>query len=119
MEKNLFIDVELRTRNKQRQREKYVTFELDYLWNLNNYCKLKMYDFEIYAVIDVYSRYIIWIYIEVFERTTVNVVRQYFDMFERIKNLSLRIRSNKNEKTNLTTHVHYDWLTIIVRNTLI
>ena len=34
-----------------------------------------MFDFEIYVEIDVYSRYIIWIYVDVTAHTTLNVYK--------------------------------------------
>jgi hypothetical protein len=39
--------------------------------------KLAPYGIEIYAAIDAYSRYVVWIYVGVSGMTAVSVVRQY------------------------------------------
>jgi hypothetical protein len=41
--------------------------------------KLEAYGFEIYAAIDGYSRFVIWIYVGISARTAISVYRQYLD----------------------------------------
>ena len=52
-------------------------FDSDYLWFINDHYKLNFFDIEIYADIDAYSQYIIWIYIELFNHTAVNALVQF------------------------------------------
>ena len=47
----------------------------NWLWSVDGYLKLEPYGIEIYAAIDAYSRYIIWIYCGITARTGVSVVR--------------------------------------------
>ena len=47
----------------------------NWLWLVDSYLKLEPYGIEIYAAIDAYSRYIIWIYCGITARTGVSVVR--------------------------------------------
>ena len=39
--------------------------------------KLSRFEFEIYEAIDAYSRYIVWCYIGIYNRTAVSVNKQY------------------------------------------
>jgi hypothetical protein len=41
--------------------------------------KLEPFGFEVYAAIDGYSRFIIWIYVGVSARTAISVVSKYLD----------------------------------------
>lgn len=41
--------------------------------------KLEPFGFDIYAAIDGYSQFIIWIYVGVSARTAVSVLSQYLD----------------------------------------
>ena len=53
--------------------------------------KLQPYGIEVYAAIDAYSRYIIWIYVGISARTQVSVVRQYLDTVKTLQKVPRRI----------------------------
>ena len=55
--------IERRVRNMQRHRGEYIVPGPNFVWSLDGYMKLSPYGIEIYASIDAYSRYIIWIYV--------------------------------------------------------
>ena len=55
----------------------FIVSDSDYLWFINDHCKLDFFDIEIYADIDAYSQYITWIYIELFSHTAVNALVQF------------------------------------------
>ncbi|KAI9882169.1 MAG: hypothetical protein M1823_006084, partial [Watsoniomyces obsoletus] len=59
-----------RLKDMQRHRGEYIVPGPHYLWSLDGYCKLDPYGIEIYAAIDAYSRYIVWIYVGVSARTS-------------------------------------------------
>jgi hypothetical protein len=44
---------------------------------MDGYMKLSRYGIEIYAAIDGYSRYILWIYVGISTRTAISVYKQY------------------------------------------
>ena len=44
---------------------------------MDGYMKLSHYGIEIYAAIDGYSRYILWVYIGISTRTAISVHKQY------------------------------------------
>src|SRR6266566_5045305 len=43
-------------------------------WCIDNYCKLSQYRFDVYAGIDVYSRFILWFYVGVSANTAYNAL---------------------------------------------
>jgi hypothetical protein len=45
------------------------------VWYIDGYMKLEPFGIEIYAIIDGYSRYIVWIYVGITARTAVSVLR--------------------------------------------
>ena len=52
---------------------------------MDRYLKLAPYGIEIYAVIDAYSRYILWVYVGITSRTAVSVLRQFLEAVQVIK----------------------------------
>ena len=69
--------IERRVRDLQRMRGEYIVPGPNYIWSVDGHEKLKPYGIEIYACIDAYSRYIIWIYVGISAGTAVSVGRQY------------------------------------------
>ncbi len=45
--------------------DEYIVSDFNFIWLINNYCKLNMFEFKIYKVIDAYFQYIVWIYVEI------------------------------------------------------
>ncbi|KID81655.1 hypothetical protein MGU_11008 [Metarhizium guizhouense ARSEF 977] len=56
---------------------KRIRLHLDRRWCIDGHDKLKAYGFEIYAVIDAYSRNIIWFYVGHSATTALSVLKQY------------------------------------------
>lgn len=71
-----------RANDLQRHRGEYIVPGPNWLWSIDGHCKLNFYGIEIYAAIDAYSRYIIWIYVGISSRTAVSVLRQFLDTLE-------------------------------------
>ncbi|KAJ5652979.1 hypothetical protein N7507_010405, partial [Penicillium longicatenatum] len=63
----------------QRQRQAYQSPGPNYVWHMDGYMKLSLYGIEIYAAIDGYSRYILWVYIGLSTRTAISVYKQYIE----------------------------------------
>jgi hypothetical protein len=51
------------------------------VWYIDGYMKLEPFGIKIYATIDGYSRYIVWIYVGITARTAVSVLRQATNAF--------------------------------------
>ncbi|KAJ5900321.1 uncharacterized protein N7473_004391 [Penicillium subrubescens] len=68
-----------RTLDLQRQRQAYRSPGPNHVWHMDGYMKLSGYGIEIYAAIDGFSRYILWIYVGISTRTAISVYRQYVD----------------------------------------
>ena len=58
----------------QHKQQVYVVFDSNFVWFIDDYMKLESYDIEIYADIDAYSCYIIWIYVEIMTHIIINVL---------------------------------------------
>ncbi|KAL4972933.1 hypothetical protein BDW66DRAFT_169115 [Aspergillus desertorum] len=59
------------------------------------YLKLAPYGIEIYAAVDAYSRYIIWIYIGISSRTAVSILRQFLDTVNIAQQQPCFVRSDR------------------------
>ena len=68
--------------------------------------KLQPYGIEVYAAIDAYSRYIVWIYVGISARTQVSVVRQHLDTVKTLQKVPRRIRSDHGTETGLLGGAH-------------
>ncbi|KAL4864173.1 hypothetical protein BDV12DRAFT_205896 [Aspergillus spectabilis] len=55
----------------QCHRGAYIVPGPNFIWLIDGYLKLAPYGIEVYAAIDAYSRYIIWIYIGISSRTAI------------------------------------------------
>jgi hypothetical protein len=63
--------------DKNRRKGEYIVPGPNYIWSIDGHKKLSPFGFEIYAIIDAYSRCIIWIYIRVQGRVSLLIVRQF------------------------------------------
>jgi Clr5 domain len=99
--------IERRTHNMQRHRGEYIIPGPNFVWSVDRYLKLAPYDIEVYAAINAYSRYIIWIYVGTSARTAVSVLRQYLDTVEMLGQHSRFIRSDHGTETVLLASAHY------------
>ena len=73
----------------------------------SRFANVSKYDIEIYVVIDIYSRYVIWLYVEIFALTQINVLRQFLNVFFIIKHESRFVRSNRDIKIIRLIDTHY------------
>lgn len=71
------------------------------IWSMDCYLKLANYGIEIYAAIDTYSRYVIWIYIGILARTAVSVLYKFLDTLNTSKTMCEIIRSYRGTETVL------------------
>ena len=91
----------------QRHRGEYIVPGPTFIWSLDGYLKLEFYGIEVYAAIDAYSRYILWIYVGISARTAVSVLRQYLDTVEMIGQYSRFVRSDHGGETVLLAPAHH------------
>jgi hypothetical protein len=77
------------------------------LSSIDGYCKLEFWGIELYAAIDAYSRYIVWVYIGVTNRTGISVLRQYLDHVECEEVAPVVLRSDKGSETTMVAAAHH------------
>ena len=63
--------------------------------SIDGHDKLASFGFEIYGAIDAYSRYIVWCYIGISNRTAVSVNKQYLRLLRTTLHMPKLIRSDK------------------------
>jgi len=74
--------------------------------------KLKLYDIEIYADIDAYSCYIIWIYVRIITCMIINMLTQFLDVVQNVQLQSQIVWSDKNDETVFLRQIHHTFLKI-------
>lgn len=102
-----FEAVERRKRDLQRHRGEYIVPGPNFIWSVDGYCKLRPYGIEIYACIDAYSRYIIWVYIGISASTAVSCVHQYLQTLEAVQLQPRFVRSDRGVETVMLADAHY------------
>ena len=70
-------EVSCHAHNAQWRCNKFNVSDSDFLWSINDHCKLNFFDIEIYAAINAYSWYITWIYVEISSHTAVSILVQF------------------------------------------
>ena len=58
---------------KKRQRMKFTVKGPNHVRSIDGHDKLSRFGFEIYGAIDAYSRYVVWCYVGILNRTAVSV----------------------------------------------
>lgn len=104
--------VERRKRDMQRHRGEYIVPGPNFVWSVDGYCKLRPYGVEIYACIDAYSRYIVWVYIGISASTAVSCAHQYFQALEEVQLQPRFIRSDRGVETVILADAHYQLQTL-------
>jgi hypothetical protein len=77
-------------------REEFNITEPNKFWFIDDHIKFELYKIKIYTVIDIYSRYVLWIYVSVTARTQISVLFQYMKCFHTIERKRLIIRNDRN-----------------------
>ena len=93
--------VKRRHEAKHRRRKKYFIEGPNKIWSVDAHCKLEIVGIQIYAVIDAFSRKILWIYVGPSARTAVSVVAQFLRYFKDRKVMPERVRSDRGVETIL------------------
>lgn len=91
--------LENRQSRKKMFRVPFITDGPNHIWSVDGHDKLKHFGIEIYGAIDVYSRYIIWMYVGVSNRTAISVIKQFLTAVRTLNVLPKRIRSDKESET--------------------
>jgi len=91
----------------QRTQDEYIVSDLNFIWSINDYYKLNMFEFKIYKIIDVYSWYIVWIYVEISSHISISCLWQFLDSTKKINKISRVIRFNQEVKTDLLAVAHH------------
>jgi hypothetical protein len=66
---------------------------------MDGHIKLSGYGIEIYAAIDGYSRYILWIYVSISTRIAISVYKQYVNAVLSFRYIPQIIRTNLSRET--------------------
>jgi transposase InsO family protein len=74
---------------------------------MDGFCKLDFMGVEVYAAIDVYSRYIIWIYIGVDTKTQASIAAQYLAAVASFGVLPKTLRTDRGSETAMVADFHY------------
>jgi hypothetical protein len=85
----------------------YIVPGPDYIWSVDGYKKLSKFGIQIYAAIDIYSRYVIWVYIGISNRTATSVLAQYLWTVYRYRKHLYIIRSDRGVETPIFAEVYY------------
>ena len=98
------------TNNAQWYHSDFIVSDSDYLWFINDHCKLNFFDIEIYADIDVYSWYITWIYIELFNHIAVSALVLFLTTLKIEDIHSQWIWSDYDVETSLLAAAHHAFM---------
>lgn len=80
---------------KSRSRKEFYIQGPNRVLSIDGHDKLSRFGFEIYGAIDAYSRYIVWCYIGISNRTAVSVNKQYLRFVRNTMHIPQVIRSDK------------------------
>ncbi|KAJ5460980.1 uncharacterized protein N7458_002532 [Penicillium daleae] len=96
-----------RTLDLQRQRQAYQSPGPNHVWHMDGYMKLAPFGIEIYAAIDGYSRYILWVYIGISTRSAISVYKQYVNAVSTFGYLPQILRTDLGGETIYLGDAHW------------
>jgi hypothetical protein len=99
--------LERRTKDLHRQRGEYITPGPNFIWSIDGHDKLSHWGFQIYAGIDAKSRYVLWDYCGVSNRTAVSVGAQFLEVLRVTGTQPSIIRSDRGKETPIVADLHY------------
>jgi len=99
--------VDRRKRDLQRHKGEYIVPGPNYIWSIDGYDKLKPYGVEIYACIDSYARYIVWVYVGISNATGVSCCTQFLDTIECLEYQPRFVRSDRGGETVSLANAHF------------
>lgn len=101
--------VDRRKRDLQGRRGEYTVPGPNFIWSVDGYNKLRSYGIEIYAALDAYARYVVWIYVGISNRTQVSVLSQYLSTIQAFGQQPRFIRSDpdRRDETSLLASAHH------------
>ena len=99
--------VERRRKRLDRTRGEYITPGPNYLWSVDAHCKLEHWGIQIYAGIDAFSRYIIWLHCSISSRTGASVFKQYVHAVEATGVQPEIMRSDHGGETHIVADNHF------------
>lgn len=79
---------------KKQQRMEFTVKGLNRVHSIDGHDKLSRFGFEIYGAIDAYSRYIVWCYVCISNRTAVSVNKQDLRLLRTTLQMPKLIRSD-------------------------
>ena len=88
---------------KKRARHEFHIQGPNRVLSIDGHDKLARFGFEIYGAIDAYSRYIVWCYVGISNRTAVSVNKQYLRLLRTTLHMPKLIRSDK----GIYVHIFY------------
>ena len=87
----------------------------NYVWSIDGYCKFEAWGIQIYAAIDCYSRYVIWLYVGLTGRSAYSVFSQYIEALDDCRVVPQILRSDRGAETIQAADAHY-YLSSKLRN---
>ena len=111
-----------------RQRKEYFVKGPNRVISIDGHDKLSRLGFEIYGAIDAYSRYIVWCYIGISNRTAISVNKQYLRLVRHTLHIPKPIRSDKgnyilhhilNSTDFLTVYLYYNFINLGTETVLV
>ena len=78
-----------------RRRKEFTVKGPNRVISIDGHDKLSRFGFEIYGAIDAYSRFIVWCYVGISNRTAISVNKQYLRLIRSTLCIPKMIRSDK------------------------
>lgn len=102
------VAIDRRKRDMQRHRGEFRVPGPNWCWSMDGHDKLKPWGIGIYACIDTYSRYIVWIYVGISNSTQISVLRQYLDGIACAQVQPRFLRTDRGVETTMMAGCHYE-----------
>jgi hypothetical protein len=81
----------------------------DWVWHIDGHDKMNHWGIQIYFAVDAYSRFIIWWYVGIENRTRLSVAKQYLETLRKVNTLAKTIQSDRGGEVPIAANVHYEF----------
>ena len=93
--------------DEQERHSEWVREGPNHTWSMDGHCKFEAWGVQRSAAVDLYSRYVTWVYVGISGRTALSVLAQYLATLQDGQIMPRLIRTDRGAETPLAADAHY------------
>jgi len=94
---------------REQDRARYQPPGPNWVWHVDGHDKFNNWGIQIYFAVDAYSRFIVWWYVGIENRTRLSVVKQYLETLRKVGVFPATVQSDRGNEVPLAANAQYEF----------